>query len=122
VVTLFLGLAVGSTMRADSFLRLATLKILVLGILAFALDTAAGILFAKTLNALSGGRFNPLLGAAGSAPSPWPRASSTALASRRTSRTSSSCTRWAPTRPARSRAWWPRRAAGPPGGGIETAG
>jgi len=65
VVTLFLGLAVGSTMRADSFLRLATLKILVLGILAFALDTAAGILFAKTLNALSGGRFNPLLGAAG---------------------------------------------------------
>jgi oxaloacetate decarboxylase beta subunit len=65
VVTLFLGLAVGSTMRADSFLRLATLKILVLGILAFALDTAAGILFAKTLNAASRGRFNPLLGAAG---------------------------------------------------------
>jgi oxaloacetate decarboxylase beta subunit len=65
VVTLFLGLAVGSTMRADSFLRLATLKILVLGILAFALDTAAGILFAKALNAASRGRFNPLLGAAG---------------------------------------------------------
>ncbi len=65
VVTLFLGLAVGSTMRADTFLRVATLKILVLGILAFALDTAAGILFAKALNALSRGRFNPLLGAAG---------------------------------------------------------
>jgi len=65
VVTLFLGLAVGSTMRADSFLRVTTLKILVLGILAFALDTAAGILFAKALNAASGGRFNPLLGAAG---------------------------------------------------------
>ena len=65
VVTLFLGLAVGSTMRADSFLRVATLKILVLGILAFALDTAAGILFAKVLNAASHGRFNPLLGAAG---------------------------------------------------------
>ena len=65
VVTLFLGLAVGSTMLADSFLRVATLKILVLGILAFALDTAAGILFAKALNAASGGHFNPLLGAAG---------------------------------------------------------
>jgi oxaloacetate decarboxylase beta subunit len=65
VVTLFLGLAVGSTMRADSFLRVATLKILVLGILAFALDTAAGILFAKALNAVSRGCFNPLLGAAG---------------------------------------------------------
>jgi oxaloacetate decarboxylase beta subunit len=63
VVTLFLGLAVGSTMLADTFLRTATLKILVLGILAFALDTAAGILF--VLNAASGGRFNPLLGAAG---------------------------------------------------------
>jgi oxaloacetate decarboxylase beta subunit len=65
VVTLFLGLAVGSTMRADTFLRGTTLTILVLGILAFALDTAAGILFAKGLNAVSGGGLNPLLGAAG---------------------------------------------------------
>jgi Na+-transporting methylmalonyl-CoA/oxaloacetate decarboxylase beta subunit len=47
------------------FLRVATLKILVLGILAFALDTAAGILFAKAPNAASRGHFNPLLGAAG---------------------------------------------------------
>jgi oxaloacetate decarboxylase beta subunit len=65
VVTLFLGLAVGSTMRADAFLTLGTLSILVLGILAFALDTAAGLLFAKGLNVVSGGRFNPLIGAAG---------------------------------------------------------
>jgi oxaloacetate decarboxylase beta subunit len=65
VVTLFLGLAVGSTMRADTFLTAATLKILGLGILAFGLDTAAGVLFAKGLNVVSGGRFNPLLGAAG---------------------------------------------------------
>jgi carboxybiotin decarboxylase len=64
-VTLFLGLAVGSTMRADAFLTVATLSILVLGILAFALDTAAGLLFAKGLNLLSRGRFNPLIGAAG---------------------------------------------------------
>jgi oxaloacetate decarboxylase beta subunit len=65
VVTLFLGLAVGSTMQASTFLRLDTLKILVLGILAFAFDTAAGLLFAKFLNLLSRGRFNPLIGAAG---------------------------------------------------------
>ncbi len=64
-VTLFLGLAVGSTMRAEAFLTVSTLKILALGILAFGLDTAAGILFAKGLNLASRGRFNPLLGAAG---------------------------------------------------------
>lgn len=65
VVTLLLGLAVGSTMVASSFLQLDTLLILVLGILAFALDTVAGLLFAKFLNLLNRGRFNPLLGAAG---------------------------------------------------------
>jgi oxaloacetate decarboxylase beta subunit len=65
VVTLFLGLAVGSTMQAEGFLKLETLKILVLGILAFGLDTAAGLLFAKFLNAISRGHFNPLIGAAG---------------------------------------------------------
>ena len=65
IVTLFLGLAVGSTMRADAFLTWSTAKILGLGILAFGLDTAAGLLFAKGLNLASRGRFNPLLGAAG---------------------------------------------------------
>ncbi len=65
VVTLFLGLAIGSTMVGAEFLKLSTLAILVLGILAFALDAVAGVLFAKGLNALSGDRFNPLIGAAG---------------------------------------------------------
>jgi oxaloacetate decarboxylase beta subunit len=65
VVTLFLGLAVGSTMQAAAFLRTDTLLILGLGILAFGLDTVAGLLFAKLLNVLSRGHFNPLLGAAG---------------------------------------------------------
>jgi oxaloacetate decarboxylase beta subunit len=64
-VTLLLGLAVGSTMRAASFLQLDTLKILALGIFAFALDTAAGLAFAKLMCRLSGGTINPLLGAAG---------------------------------------------------------
>jgi sodium ion-translocating decarboxylase beta subunit len=65
MVTLFLGLAIGSTMVGAEFLKLSTLVILVLGILAFAVDTAAGIMFAKLLNVLSGGKFNPLIGAAG---------------------------------------------------------
>jgi len=65
VVTLGLGLAVGSTMRAEAFLTPGTLAILGLGLAAFALDTAAGLLFARLLNVLSRGRFNPLIGAAG---------------------------------------------------------
>jgi len=65
VVTLFLGLAIGSTMVGSEFLKPSTLAILVLGIVAFGVDTAAGVLFAKLLNVLSGGRINPLVGAAG---------------------------------------------------------
>jgi oxaloacetate decarboxylase beta subunit len=47
------------------FLKLSTLAILVLGIVAFGVDTAAGILFAKLMNVVSGGKINPLIGAAG---------------------------------------------------------
>lgn len=65
VVTLFLGLAIGSTMVGESFLKPATLFILGLGLIAFVLDTAMGVLFGKLMNVLSGGRFNPLIGAAG---------------------------------------------------------
>ena len=64
-VTLFLGLAIGSTMVGAEFLKSSTLLILVLGLLAFALDAVAGVLFAKLLNVVSGGKVNPLLGAAG---------------------------------------------------------
>jgi len=65
VVTLFLGLAIGSTMVGAEFLKTSTLAILVLGIVAFTVDAAAGVMFAKVLNVLSGGRVNPLVGAAG---------------------------------------------------------
>ncbi len=64
-VTLFLGLAIGSTMVGTEFLKPSTLAILVLGIVAFAVDAIAGVLFAKLLNRLSGGKVNPLIGAAG---------------------------------------------------------
>jgi len=65
VVTLFLGLAIGSTMVGAEFLKTSTLAILVLGIVAFTVDAAAGVMFAKVLDVLSGGRVNPLVGAAG---------------------------------------------------------
>jgi len=64
-VTLFLGLAIGSTMVGSEFLKASTLAILLLGIVAFAVDGIAGVLFAKLLNRLSGGKVNPLIGAAG---------------------------------------------------------
>ena len=64
-VTLFLGLAIGSTMIGADFLKPSTLFIMVLGLLAFALDGCAGVLFAKILNWLSGGKVNPMIGAAG---------------------------------------------------------
>lgn len=65
IATLFLGLAIGSTMSAASFLNLDTGKIMVLGLFAFVLDTVAGLLFGKLMCFLSGGRINPLIGAAG---------------------------------------------------------
>jgi oxaloacetate decarboxylase beta subunit len=65
VVTLFLGLAIGSTMVGAEFLKPSTLAIMVLGIIAFTFDAAAGLIFGKVLNLASHGRFNPLIGAAG---------------------------------------------------------
>lgn len=64
-VTIMLGLAVGSKLQADVFLRFETLAILVLGLLAFSLGTAGGILLAKVLNLFSRTKINPLIGAAG---------------------------------------------------------
>jgi oxaloacetate decarboxylase beta subunit len=65
IATLFLGLAIGATMDAASFLNLATIKIMALGLFAFALDTVAGLLFGKLMSVLSGYKINPLIGAAG---------------------------------------------------------
>jgi oxaloacetate decarboxylase beta subunit len=65
VATLFLGLIIGSTMAASTFLNLETLGILALGLLAFVLDTAAGLLFGKLMSVMSGRKINPLIGAAG---------------------------------------------------------
>jgi carboxybiotin decarboxylase len=65
IATLFLGLTIGSTMSAQSFLNWQTILILILGLLAFGLDTVAGLLFGKLMSWASGGTINPLIGAAG---------------------------------------------------------
>ncbi|GIU09457.1 MULTISPECIES: sodium ion-translocating decarboxylase subunit beta [unclassified Shewanella] len=65
IVTIFLGLAVGSKLSAEQFLQMETLGILVLGAVAFSIGTASGVLMAKVMSKLSGGKINPLLGAAG---------------------------------------------------------
>jgi sodium ion-translocating decarboxylase beta subunit len=65
ISTLFLGITIGSTMSAGSFLNWATIQILILGLVAFALDTVAGLLFGKLMSFLSKGTINPLIGAAG---------------------------------------------------------
>ncbi len=65
ISTLFLGLVVGSMMTGESFLQWKTLFILLLGLFAFGLDTAAGLMFGKLLYIVSGKKINPLIGAAG---------------------------------------------------------
>lgn len=64
-VTIFLALAVGSSMTGETFLTLDTIKIIALGLFAFIAATAGGLLLGKGLNQLTGGRVNPLIGAAG---------------------------------------------------------
>jgi sodium ion-translocating decarboxylase beta subunit len=65
IATLFLGIAIGATMQAEAFLRPATLAIFALGFIAICLDTVVGVLFGKAWYYLSGGKINPLIGAAG---------------------------------------------------------
>lgn len=62
--TIFLGITIGSTMVASSFLNIGTLKVLLLGLVAFALNTIGGLLFGKLVCAISGRKINPLVGAA----------------------------------------------------------
>jgi oxaloacetate decarboxylase beta subunit len=65
IVTIFLGLAVGSKLSADQFLLPSTLGILLLGVVAFAIGTASGVLMGKLMNKISSRPINPLIGAAG---------------------------------------------------------
>lgn len=65
IVTILLGITIGSTMTAESFLNWGTLKIIGMGLIAFIFDTAGGIMFAKIMNLFSKNKINPMVGAAG---------------------------------------------------------
>lgn len=65
IVTIFLGLGVGSRLSAENFIRLETIGILLLGIIAFSIGTASGILMVKLMNQFSSNKINPLIGSAG---------------------------------------------------------
>jgi len=65
IVTIFLGVTVGATAMGENFLKLDTLKIILLGLIAFAFSTFGGLLIGRIMCALSGGKINPLIGSAG---------------------------------------------------------
>ena len=65
IVVILLGTSVGATTSAEAFLNMATIKIVILGLIAFAIGTAAGVLFGKLMCVLTGGKVNPLIGSAG---------------------------------------------------------
>ena len=65
IVTIFLGVSVGCKATADHFLTMETIKIIILGLLAFMLSTLGGLCFGKVMYKLSGGKINPLIGSAG---------------------------------------------------------
>nr|WP_279380134.1 sodium ion-translocating decarboxylase subunit beta [Sporosalibacterium faouarense] len=65
IVTIFLGITVGATAKAEVFLQGQTIAIIVLGLLAFSVGTATGVLFGKIMHKATGGKVNPLIGAAG---------------------------------------------------------
>ncbi len=65
IVVIFLGTSVGATASAEAFLKWTTIKIIILGLIAFAFGTAAGVIFGKIMCKATGGKINPLIGAAG---------------------------------------------------------
>ncbi|MGE4282915.1 MAG: sodium ion-translocating decarboxylase subunit beta [Clostridia bacterium] len=65
IITIFLGVTVGATANAGNFLKPETLGIILLGLIAFCMSTAGGVLFAKLMNKMTGGKINPLIGSAG---------------------------------------------------------
>ena len=65
IVTIFLGITVGATASAANFLKFQTILIIVCGLIAFCISTCGGLVTAKIMNWLSGGKINPLIGSAG---------------------------------------------------------
>ena len=109
LVTLLLGITIGSTMLADNFLRPETLLILAMGLVAFVFDTAGGVMFAKFLNLFrkKDNKFNPMIGAAGISAFPMSARVIQRMAQKRILPTSFSCRQSAPMYPGSSVRSWP---------------
>lgn len=88
IVTIFLGITVGATATASTFLTVRTLEIIAMGIVAFGMGTAGGVLLAKLMNKLSGGKINPLIALPACPLSRWRRVCPRRKVRRRIPRTS----------------------------------
>lgn len=97
IVTLVLTVAIGSTMAAETFLTPDTLLIIALGLVAFVFGTGSGVVCARIMNKISGGRVNPLIGSAGIASVPIAARVSHLVGQQEIVRTSSSCMPWVRT-------------------------
>ena len=97
IVTIFLGLSVGATATANTFLAPKTLAILCMGIVAFGCGTAGGVLLAKFMNLFTKNKINPLIGSAGVSAVPMAARVSQVVGQKENPRTSCLCTLWAPT-------------------------
>ena len=102
MVTIFLGVSVGASMTAETFLKWETIAILLLGFIAFSIGTATGVIFGKIMAAYSRTPINPLIGAAGVSAVPMAARVVQKVGPTRIRVISCSCTRWAPTWPASS--------------------
>ncbi len=98
-ITIFLGVTVGATATAEQFLKVETLVILTLGIIAFAIGTASRVLIAKLMNKVLKVKINPLIGSAGVSAVPWQPEYPRSLARRRNPPIFSSCMPWGQTLP-----------------------
>lgn len=97
IITIMLGVSVGATTSASSFLKWNTIKIVALGFVAFALGTAMGVIFGKLMYITTKGKVNPLIGSAGVSAVPMAARVSQKEGQRRIRQTSFLCTLWAPT-------------------------
>ncbi len=97
IVTIFLGLSVGCKAIASTFLTWETIKIIILGLIAFTFSTVGGVLFGKVMYKVTGGKVNPLIGSAGVSAVPMAARVSQVEARRPIRQTSCSCTLWART-------------------------
>lgn len=99
IITIFLGFSVGCTTNAATFLNIQTVEIIVLGIIAFGVGTAGGVILGKVMCAVTHGKINPLIGSAGVSAVPMAARVSQKVGQEYNPATTCSCTPWAPTLP-----------------------